>query len=31
VVTSIVPRAFETAIAMGYAVDEQIGNRHDGR
>jgi broad specificity phosphatase PhoE len=24
VVTSIVPRAFETAIAMGYAVDEQI-------
>ena len=24
VVTSTVPRAFETAIAMGYAVDEQI-------
>ena len=24
VVTSAVPRAFETAIAMGYAVDEQI-------
>jgi len=24
VVASIVPRAFETAIAMGYAVDEQI-------
>lgn len=25
VVTSAVPRAFETAIAMGFAVDEQIG------
>ena len=25
VITSIVPRAFETAIAMGYAVDEQVG------
>jgi broad specificity phosphatase PhoE len=25
VVTSTIPRAFETAIAMGYAVDEQIG------
>jgi broad specificity phosphatase PhoE len=24
VVTSTIPRAFETAIAMGYAVDEQI-------
>jgi broad specificity phosphatase PhoE len=24
VVTSLVPRAFETAIAMGYAVDEQL-------
>ena len=24
VITSTVPRAFETAIAMGYAVDEQI-------
>ena len=24
VVTSTLPRAFETAIAMGYAVDEQI-------
>lgn len=25
VVTSTLPRAFETAIAMGYAVDEQLG------
>ena len=24
VITSTVPRAFETALAMGYAVDEQI-------
>ena len=25
VITSTIPRAFETAIAMGFAVDEQIG------